>query len=682
MLESLQSTLRSWVNVSVVLGALGYPALAAALGLGEITLHSALNQPLRADITLVDAAGLSESDLSASLASLDDFKRAGVERVFFLSNLRFTPVIRGERSFIRVTSSKPVKEPFLNFLVQLNQPNGRLLHEYTVLIDPPGTPGIVPASDEPAAAPRSSMSTSSVPAIKPPPATQGKRYTVVQGDNPWVIAKRLHDAGSGASVHELMQGIQALNPGSDRLSIGQRLLLPDSAVLPSPAEPAATPVTVAADEQLAASVLQNQQQQKTIDDLQARLQAQDEEIASQRKQISELQAKLAEVAPGPATSTAPPSVPPVTEAAKDAPVVEPQPVTPSQPAAEQPEPEGINWLWVAGLVALLGLLALLLFIRRRQEQADVQPMPERPEPMLEDNAETYASAADTEQPEVASSFNNGDAPLGDVLEGVGIYLTYGRFTEAAGLLRAALLAEPERTDLGLKLLEVLGKQGDVIGFQAQEHHLLAQGVDARTLEDIRGRYPKVALVVTPVVAAPPEPQASEAPAPAPVHAPGDEFELDLDALSMDSNWDLTDEQDSAKEKAAAATPAVDVSEELSLSGFDEPELQWTAPMETESLDDAFLDGFADEEQSLELEALPLERESEALSLETMPLETMPLESMFLEPDAPEYAEKLEQAQNCIDDGDLKTAITLLEELLQDGDEPLKQTARVLLAGIR
>ncbi|MBL0843529.1 FimV/HubP family polar landmark protein [Pseudomonas mediterranea] len=671
MLESLQSTLRSWVNVSVVLGALGYPALASALGLGEITLHSALNQPLRADIALVDAAGLSEADLSASLASPDDFKRAGVERVFFLSNLRFTPVIRGERSFIRVTSSKPVEEPFLNFLVQLNQPNGRLLHEYTVLIDPPGTPGIVPASDEPAAAPRSSMPTPAAPAIKPPPATQGKRYTVVQGDNPWLIAKRLHDAGSGASIHELMQGIQALNPGSDRLSIGQRLLLPDSAVLPSPAETAATPAAVAADEQLAASVLQNQQQQKTIDELQARLQAQDQEIAGQRKQISELQAKLAEVPP--ATSAAPPPAPAVTEMAKDAPTAEPQPVTPSQPVAEQSEPEGINWLWVAGLVALLGLLALLLFIRRRQEQADIQPMPERPEPMLEDNAETYASAADTEQPEVASSFNNGDAPLGDVLEGVGIYLTYGRFTEAAGLLRAALLAEPERTDLGLKLLEVLGKQGDAIGFQAQEHHLSAQGVDARTLEDIRGRYPKVAVVAAPAVA-PPEPQAPEAPAPvpAPVHVPGDEFELDLDALSMDSNWDLTNEQDNVEEKSAVATPAVDVSQELSLSGFDEPELQWSAPLETESLDDAFLDGFADEEQSLELEALPFEPESESLSLETI----------SLDPEAPEHAEKLEQAQNCIDDGDLKTAITLLEELLQEGDEPLKQTARVLLAGIR
>jgi hypothetical protein len=313
MLESLQSTLRSWINVSVVVGALGFPALASALGLGEITLHSALNQPLRADIALVDAAGLSEGDLSASLASPDDFSRAGVERVFFLNNLRFTPVLRGGRSFIRVTSSKPVEEPFLNFLVQLNQPNGRLLREYTVLIDPPGTPGLVPTVDEP------SSSAEATPAIKPPPATQGKRYTVVQGDNPWVIAKRLHDAGSNASVNELMQGIQALNPGSERLSIGQRLLLPDSAILPAPAQKPAAPAPAAIDsntEQLAASVLQSQQQQQTIEQLQARIHAQDQEIAGQRQQISELQAQLtqasppamtSELAPEPAESTEPAS---------------------------------------------------------------------------------------------------------------------------------------------------------------------------------------------------------------------------------------------------------------------------------------------------------------------------------------------------------------------------------------
>ena len=657
MLESLQSTLRRWVNVSVVVGALGYSALASALGLGEITLHSALNQPLRADIALVDVGGIGEGDLSASLASPDDFSRAGVERVFFLNNLRFTPVLRGERSFIRVTSSKPVEEPFLNFLVQLNQPNGRLLREYTVLMDLPGTPGIVPERDEPSTDAQSAPS-QATPAIKPPPAVQGKRYTVVQGDNPWVIAQRLRDAGSTASVNELVQGIQALNPGSDRLSIGQRLLLPDSAVLPTSAATTAGQASAVSDEQLAASVLQNQQQQKTIEELQARLQAQDAELADQRQQISELQTRLAETAPAPVASAQPQPAQPASELAPDVP-----PVT--EPIAE---PEGIDWTWVAGLVALLGLLALLLFLRRRQQQAELEPMAERPEPMLEAADEHFDSLPDTEPPEAATTFNNGDAPLGDVLEGVGIYLTYGRFTEAAGLLRAALLAEPERTDLGLKLLEVLGRQGDVIGFQVQENHLLAQGVDAGALEDIRGRYPKVAAITAPIMA-PTEPLApAPEPEPKPEQVPHDEFELNLDALSMETSWDLADDQDTSTENRPVAPLANDPAEGLSLSGFEEPELQWEAPLETESLDDAFLDGFADEEQALEFEPLALEPVSPDIS--------------SLEPQPPEHSAKLEQAQNCIDDGDLKTAVTLLEELLEEGDDPLKETARVLLAGIR
>jgi pilus assembly protein FimV len=654
MLGSLQSTLRSWVNVSVVVGILGYPAMAAALGLGEITLHSALNQPLRAEIALLDVAGLGEGDLSASLASPDDFSRAGVERLFFLNSLRFTPVLRGERSFIQVTSSKPVEEPFLNFVVQVSQPNGRVLREYTVLIDPPGTPGIVPARENSAAA-QPSMANQAAPASKPPAALQGKHYTVVQGDNPWIIAKRLRDAGSNASVNELMQAIQALNPGSDRLSIGQRLLLPDSAVLPASAGAAPSAASDASNEQLAGNVLQNQQQQKTIEQLQARLLAQDEEIAGQRKHIDELQARLAETAPAPVTPEQPQAAP-----------AAPAAVDNSQPVAEPAsEPEGIDWLWMAGLVGLLGLLALLLFLRRRQ-QADSPPMTQRPEPVMEEETQTYASSSGAEQPEAAASFHNGDAPLGDVLEGVGIYLTYGRFTEAAGLLRSALLAEPERTDLGLKLLEVLGKQGDVIGFQAQEQHLLAQGVDAGTLEGIRGRYPKIAPIVASAVVAPET--LAPAPAPAPERIISDEFELDLDALSMETSWDLADDPDTSTEKKNTPAPDTDVSETLTLSGFNEPDLQWEAPLETESLDDDFLDAFADEEQSLQLEPLPFE--------------PVTFDGMALEPQAAEPSVKLEKAQNCIDDGDLKTAVALLEELLEEGDEPLKQTARVLLAGIR
>ncbi|MGE8068481.1 type IV pilus assembly protein FimV [Pseudomonas sp. NPDC089569] len=223
--------------------------MAPALGLGEITLHSALNQPLRADIALVDSAGLAEGELSVSLATADEFNRAGVERVFFLNNLKFTPVVRDNRSVIQVTSSKPVNEPFLNFLVQLNQPNGRLLREYTVLIDPPGTAGIVPASDEPPVSRPSSPLADVQPVVASPPAPNEQ----------------------------------------------------------SP-QPTGSPEMEPAAEQLAASSLQNQRLQATIDELNAKVQAQDEQIAAANKQVAELQTRLAEA--GQASAQAPASLAP------------------------------------------------------------------------------------------------------------------------------------------------------------------------------------------------------------------------------------------------------------------------------------------------------------------------------------------------------------------------------------
>ena len=151
MFESWRLVLQGGARLLLVGGAVTYSALAPALGLSEITLHSALNQPLSADIALVDVGGLEEGELSVSLATADEFSRAGVERVSFLNNLKFTPVLRGNRSVIRVTSSKAVKEPFLEFVVQLNQPNGRVLREYTVLIDPPDVDAeaVDPVTDEP-----------------------------------------------------------------------------------------------------------------------------------------------------------------------------------------------------------------------------------------------------------------------------------------------------------------------------------------------------------------------------------------------------------------------------------------------------------------------------------------------------------------------------------------------------
>ena len=109
-----------------------------ALGLGEIKLKSGLNQPLKAEIELFSPEGMSEFEIAASLASIAEFEKAGIDYFSFLKSIRFKTVGRGEGVLVvELTTRTPVKEPFLNFLVELNWPKGRMLREYTVLLDPP-----------------------------------------------------------------------------------------------------------------------------------------------------------------------------------------------------------------------------------------------------------------------------------------------------------------------------------------------------------------------------------------------------------------------------------------------------------------------------------------------------------------------------------------------------------------
>ena len=235
--------------------------MAHALGLGEVTLQSALNQPLVAEIELLEVRDLASNEVIPTLASPEAFTKAGVDRQFFLTDLKFTPVLKPNgKSVIRVTSSKPMREPYLNFLVEVLWPNGRLLREYTMLLDPPlYTPqSVIPAAAQlpvaapaprvqaPAPAPRPVAAApaptprpaapASVPAVQP---LQGNEYKTTANDTLREIAQR---ARAGGSVHQTMLAIQDLNPDAfiggniNRLKSGQVLRLPDEQQIRSRAQ--------------------------------------------------------------------------------------------------------------------------------------------------------------------------------------------------------------------------------------------------------------------------------------------------------------------------------------------------------------------------------------------------------------------------------------------------------------
>jgi len=132
-----------------------------SLGLGEIEVDSALNQPLNAKINLISTRAEDLEGLRVELAPAEVFDRVGVPRPFFLTQMKFEPLLSpGGGGTIRVTSKEPVREPFLTFLVEVSWPKGRLLREYTVLLDPPefaqqqapqiSTPAVVTETPAPA----------------------------------------------------------------------------------------------------------------------------------------------------------------------------------------------------------------------------------------------------------------------------------------------------------------------------------------------------------------------------------------------------------------------------------------------------------------------------------------------------------------------------------------------------
>ena len=156
---------------------LAAPLAAHSAGLGRINVLSSLGRPLNAEIELHSQPG--EQDLVARLASPEAFSRAGIEINPALLGVRFTVERRDGRQVLRVTTTQPVNEPFLDLLVDLQWNSGRLLREYTVLLDPPEFKG------------RQAIAAAPVPSPKPAPQPQPAPATVDSKPAPGVEAKPL-----------------------------------------------------------------------------------------------------------------------------------------------------------------------------------------------------------------------------------------------------------------------------------------------------------------------------------------------------------------------------------------------------------------------------------------------------------------------------------------------------------
>ena len=205
---------------SIVTASLLMPMAAHSLGVGEIKLHSALNQKLNAEIALTLSAGEHVDDIKVNLATPDQFDKLGIAWSYFISKVKFKTIVKSNgQVVIKVTSEKVLQEPILDFLVEVSWPKGEIYKEYTVLVDPPvvyqqsvtatpvvpvATPKKVVKRSGPAPAPRVQNDFSSL-------AVKGEYGPTNRNDSLWKVAKKVNKH-SDVSVEQMMMALYKANP--------------------------------------------------------------------------------------------------------------------------------------------------------------------------------------------------------------------------------------------------------------------------------------------------------------------------------------------------------------------------------------------------------------------------------------------------------------------------------------
>ncbi|WP_432745008.1 FimV/HubP family polar landmark protein [Methylobacter sp. G7] len=214
------------------------PVSSQALGIGEITLHSALNQNLNAEISLV-LSGENVSDIKVKLAPPEKFDEAGVSWTYFLSKIKFETMTQSNGSaIIKLTSNEALKEPFLDFLLEVSWPKGNLYRGFTVLVDPPSAynQATFPVSTRTEGYAQPSVVTPQSQAYANGQSSEGEYGPTLSNDTLWSVAERTRGQGD-VSVEQMMIAIYQANPhafnkgNAHGLTAGKMLKIPERGIV-------------------------------------------------------------------------------------------------------------------------------------------------------------------------------------------------------------------------------------------------------------------------------------------------------------------------------------------------------------------------------------------------------------------------------------------------------------------
>jgi pilus assembly protein FimV len=505
-------------------------------GLGRINVRSFLGETFHADIELT---GVRSSELETArigLASPDTFRDLNVDYSSSMSALRFHVAPSARGAVIKVSSSVPINEPYLRFVVEAKTSSGRSVREYTVLLDPasynaPQAKSIV--QDMPQYAEDNLSSRYAGTPAKParaivPGVVQTRSGSTLRG-----MAARVKPAG--ASLEQTMAALVQNNPHAfsdgnpNKLKAGVTLKVPAAGKVKAlsaeqvntilhpdgtaPTAPATAPVVPAVKPQPAAkgtdvlklvppdaagaapdaklSALEQQvsAREQSLKDAEARIAALEQQLKamqSGKPQASQPQAVV------PAASM--PAVEPIVEAsAPVAAVPAPKPVVAPKPVAAPPAPPERSWLdglldnlpLIGGGVAGVGLLgALLVLISRRRKAAagsSLQLSAQANNAVLGRNAVGSGPSSVSGGHSFMTNFTQSsgaiDAAEVDPVAEAEVYMAYGRDAQAEEILKDALAKDPSRQEVRQKLLELYAARPDAASFEklAREFHASTDG---------------------------------------------------------------------------------------------------------------------------------------------------------------------------------------------------------------
>ncbi|WP_341326483.1 FimV/HubP family polar landmark protein [Methylotuvimicrobium sp. KM2] len=550
---------------SIALLSLMTPTSVLPLGIGDITLHSALNQSLDAEIALMLSPDENSSDITVKLAPPDKFDEAGLPWSYFLSKIKFNLVsVSDKRAVIKLSSTEALKEPFLDFLIEVNWPKGTLYREFTVLVDPPATYqqpvlpvpsdyGVTPAEQEYARVVERPVAPAPRREEERAPAS-GVYGPVGRNETLSSIASKVRPSND-VSVEQTMIALFENNPSAfykdniNALMAGARLKVPEREVilklshrqalaeygrqnqvwrgqvavvteapvdeevidsqlrLVAPAqedvEEAERVVSGERDDSLLQPVDPDKadRDEPSRDDaeLRARLEKLEEQLAVMQQMLAIKDEQLAALQhKEPSEKVEMPARPVVTPPVKET-VPPPRPAAkPPQAVAQEPVSELLDSFYYA-IIALVGagLLGGLgwLWLRKRKTEKETDtdsmfaassqislPSSDEELNLLAAEDESAYDVGTVGESSFLSEFTpsdfdafDSDQHEVDPISEADVYLAYGRYQQAEGLIRQAIAEHPENDDYKLKLLEIFYANENKEGFESYANELKQAG---------------------------------------------------------------------------------------------------------------------------------------------------------------------------------------------------------------